>query len=502
MASPRKDRQEGFRGGLNLVADESQLGREDLRRADNARLTETGGVTKRGGTRRIHSAAVAAAVLRGGYEWARASGRQLLVVCNGQLHTGTYGLPMTWAAQTGALDAGARPQFATFRDAGAEVCYIADGGLLNKWNGAAVSVNLAGTPNVKLLATHNLRLFGAGDPSNPDTLYYSTLSNGDTLGIAASGGGAAAVRTYGAREITALIPVGTSLLIFHEAAISRFTGWSQDDIEIQSGTRGVSDDVGTIAPGTILGVEGLGYFLSDRSFYRVTEAGVEAVGQKIEPVLQSLDQSIVLRAQAAHHRAFREILVYLPDVGVFVFNYRTGGWTGPWTSLLGTAVLHTLFPAHDATRNNIVLAGGSDGFVRLLDAPTIYKDDVLSDGTGGTRFAFAAQLRRLFFGTDDDEKSLRFIHLVANLRGSQSAQVQFRTALEQGASPIQAMTSGAQWGSFEWGSFEWGAGGESLTHTVDAWGRGRFVDITLADDAEAPVLFSRVQADAFSLGRR
>ena len=68
MASPRKDRQEGFRGGLNLVADESQLGREDLRRADNARLTETGGVTKRGGTRRIHSAAVAAAVLRGGYE--------------------------------------------------------------------------------------------------------------------------------------------------------------------------------------------------------------------------------------------------------------------------------------------------------------------------------------------------------------------------------------------------------------------------------------------------
>lgn len=502
MATPAKGRQEGFRSGLNLVADESQLEPEDLRRADNARLTETGGVTKRGGTRRIHASAIASAVVRGGYEWVRASGRQLLVLCNGQLFTGTYGLPMTWSAQTGAFDAAARPQFAGFRDGSGEVCYIADGGLLNKWNGSAVSVNLAGTPNVRLLATHNLRLFGAGDPTNPDVLYVSALSNGDTLGVLASGGVIAPVRTYGSREITGLVPAGRSLLIFHEAGISIYTGWSQDDIAIDTGTRGLSDDVGTLAPDTIVSAEGYVYVLSDRSVYRVSEAGVEVIGQKIEPVIQSLDQSIVVRARAVHHRAFREILFYLPDLGIYVYNYRSGGWTGPWTSVLGSAVPHTMFAARDATRKNIALAGGDDGFIRLLDAPSIYRNDVLSDGTGGSRYVFAAQLRRLFFGTDDSEKSLRHIHVVANLRGSQSAQVQFRTAVEQGASPLVSSSTGAVWGSFTWGAFTWGSGGDSLTHTVDAWGRGRFVDVTLADDGEAAVLFSRVQADAFPLGRR
>jgi hypothetical protein len=54
MARPALlDTQPRMDGGLNSVSDEAALAPNQMRRAENARLTDFGAVTKRGGTRRV-----------------------------------------------------------------------------------------------------------------------------------------------------------------------------------------------------------------------------------------------------------------------------------------------------------------------------------------------------------------------------------------------------------------------------------------------------------------
>jgi hypothetical protein len=54
------DEQPNFSGGLNIASDRSKLRDNELWTAGEIRFTEFGGATKRGGTQRIHVAALAA----------------------------------------------------------------------------------------------------------------------------------------------------------------------------------------------------------------------------------------------------------------------------------------------------------------------------------------------------------------------------------------------------------------------------------------------------------
>src|SRR5690606_32348517 len=131
----------------------------------------------------------------------------------------------------------------------------------------------------------------------------------------ANGGGSARVRTFGISEITGLQVLGSSLLIFHRDGISRFTGWSQDDIDIDAGAEGITQDVGTISPASIVVVENYCYFLTDRGVYRTNGQSVEEISPSIASVFRALDRALLARAQAVHNRKFGEIWFYLPDVG-------------------------------------------------------------------------------------------------------------------------------------------------------------------------------------------
>lgn len=491
------DSQESFKDGLNTTADLSQLGRAELRRAENARLSEFGAVSKRRGTKRTHSAALAAAIL-GGFSWDRASGVEQLVVANGDLHTGVYGIPITWSNEGGTLSGSVLPSFASFRDGSAEVAYLADGGLLNKWDGSTLTENIAGTPAVKVIAVYNQRLYGiTGDD---ETLYWGPLNNGDGLGNVGAGGGSAIVRTFGKMRLRGLLPLGSSLLLFHVQGISRFTGWTQDDVSIATGTQGVSADVGTIAPHAIVAVENVGYFLSDRGVYEVTEGGVRSISSKIETVLQSLSQADFVRARAVHCKAAREVWFYLPDVGIYAYNYRLGSWTGPWTGVFVDQTPQALWPALDTSSTPIVLSGHADGFVRKCDEPTI-KDDVLSDSSGGTTYSLIAQFRRFYFRRPTHEKALRWLSVTANLRGSTTAALSWAMEVAANASETLPATAGGVWGSGTWGSGTWG-GQQSKPLTVHAHGRGPSLDVTLTDDAAAELVISRLEAQAFDMGQR
>lgn len=500
------DRQSSFAGGLNTTADISQLRPNELRVARNARLTEYGAVLKRRGTQRIHATALeSGSPVKTGYYWADAD--KLLAIANGRLHDANTGLPTTWTARGLANDFSDTvfPDIVAFRDISANVVYIADGGLLNKWNGTTLTLNIAGTPIASRLAVQNNRLFSIN--GSDQTLQFSGLGNGDTLGDTGNNGGNAIIRTFGQQKLKALLPIANSLAIFHEEGVSRFTGWSIDDFDIDAGTRGISSDTGTIAPRSVVAVENVGFFLSDRGFYAITESGVVPISTNIEADLRPLSQADFDRVTAVHSRRTQEVWFFVPGKGVYVLNYRLraekapfGVWTGPWDGAYLTG-LETLFPCNDAADKPIVLMGDSSGFVHHADRDAIYRDNIASDGTGGSSVQMTAQLHRMFFGSHYDTVALRYLYGTLDPRGSTTLGVSWETLRASGQRTWPNLVTFISWNGTTWNGGTWGTGG-ALNRRVQVHGRGPYIDITVSDSADAEVLFSQIEAEGFLYGRR
>ena len=80
-----QDSQLRFDGGLNSVSDELALLPNQVRKTINARLTDFGAITKRGGTQRVHSTAFGNDI-QNGYTWVKANGSsKTMVIANGLL---------------------------------------------------------------------------------------------------------------------------------------------------------------------------------------------------------------------------------------------------------------------------------------------------------------------------------------------------------------------------------------------------------------------------------
>lgn len=495
------DTQAGFGGGLNTVADESQLEPNQFRQGVNVRLTEANAARKRFGTRRLHSSALAGgSTVRGGYSWNRPTGAIQLAVAGGNLYHGTLSYGMIWTAVPGVLDATVYPSFAAFREADLDdVVYIADGGLLNKWSAAdGFTANLVNTPAVTQICVFNRRLFGV--TGTDEKLYWSALDNGDTLGVVASKGGVARVLTFGDQRLTAVAPFRASLFLFHVSGISKFTGWSQDDINIQAGTTGVTGDVGTIAPRSIVVLENGVLFLSDRGIYVAAEEGVAPVSANIDVDFSNLTATQLAQVCAAHNRSKREVWFFIPGKGVYVYNYRTQTWTGPWTGTYSAEATdtHALWEAIDADEKPIVLCGDVAGYVKRTDVQGIYTDDVAADGTGGTPYTMVLRCHRMFSGSIASEKSYRWAYVLADVDSSEACTIGWTTFTTNGAYTLGGSSA---WGTGTWGAGVWGGEGV-IPFRIPIHGRGGYADITITDAGNRSPLFSRVEIEAFDMGRR
>lgn len=435
---PLVERQGGFLGGINTAAfgDGNStswlLQPGEMPSCINAEITSNGSIEKRRGTQRVHVAAIGGgASVKRGIEWY--DGDVLVnniilqvAISNGRAYTGEYSTSMTWTARGGAadFDATVTPDLVPFRDATENVLYIFDGGPLNKINSAfAVTLNIAGTPNVLRGCVYNLRLWGSGDTANPNRLYWSDLGNGDTLGNTGSGGGFADIRTFAKQRITAIIPLAASLLIFHDTGISRFTGWSQEDFDVDSGTSGISNDVGTINPQSIVVVENIAYFVTTRGLYAASESGVQQVAKKLKAGTNFFISTPMF---AGHLAETKEILFLTPANGGVRYNYLTDnavnitlGWT-----------VNCLWPATNAITSPrpLLLGGGNDGFVRnmrILSGGNRL-DDILSDNSGGSTFSFSVGLRRIFFNQPTTIKRFRFVYLFCDTVPPSTANFNFK----------------------------------------------------------------------------
>jgi hypothetical protein len=446
------DARNNWLGGLNTAVNPDSVPANQLvaMSPGNARLVDPyGAIAKRSGSRRLHPNAIGiGAPVKGLYQWDAPAGKQVVAISNGRFYhkTSEFGdftevVPSQLFSTTGATF------FAPFRSTSASaalVLYMASAnGNVYSWNGTTLS-NLDGVtsiPTATALMPYHTRMF-YNDTTLKKHLTWTKVGDATVATTGgATDGGAAIVDLLSGEEIKQFAVIGSSLAIATEDSIVRFTGYSNEDIVIAQDTEGISSTIGTFGPQTFITAEGFGAVLSDRGPYLVTESGVTPVGADVEPNFRQMDRlpAAVNRLSVGHHRGRQELWFqtkYVSTNAMMVWNYRTQKWTRfTYSSPVNP---RSLARYEDPNGEEFLIAGCADGFVRHMD--TGMKDDVLSDGTGGTNITMTVEVAPTFFASGPGTlKSLDRMMLQATLPSGHALKVQ--TAFDEASFTDTAITA-------------------------------------------------------------
>lgn len=493
------DGQQGFGGGLNTTADDLSIGATQFRAGANARITETGAVKPRLGVQYMHASAIAAAPVGGGFYWPQTGLH--LIACGTDLYKTTGWRPWTSFTSIGAgLTSGRRVRFAQFFDAGGnDVVFFVGETQLMRTDGTTITTVGASPSNLTHVWVYNQRLYAL--EKDTEILYWSGIGNGDTLGVAASGGGAASMRMSGDGNTVAARPVGGSNIVLLQSGVAVQTGVSFDDFGIAAGSQGLSPEVGGCGPDCFVVGENEGYFLAPTGFYSVSPTGLRAIDPAIEATLRSLDRGSWNDVLSVMSRREKEAWFYIPAVGVYVFSVRSGGWIGPWTGAYLSPAPTAMWEAVDSQKRSVVLMGDANGFVREADVLGTDLDNIASDGTGGTAISWDVRLRRFFPANISRSKSLRSGFIVCSLRGASHIDIYYKTRSGIGTYRLSG-DAVPVWGSGQkWGVGVWGSPMSFETFRFPLEGRGEWLDVWFTTDGGGEPIVSSLLAVGFDGSR-
>ncbi len=433
------DQRFDWRGGVNTSFNPDALDATELRASQNARAGKYGAIEKRKGTKRIHTDTFVSPV--GMFVWDDpTNGRSVVVASNTEFYHKTLAATtFTEVLSTLTTLLVHYYIFAQHRIAGTATLYFADNGALRKWDGTTLTTSISGAPGAYYITVYKTRMF-ATDGSK--TLYWSKIDAPETWS-ATSGGGQADVETYDSEGLVGLASAGSSLLLFKEDSIARYTGVTAAEIRIDRETEGVSNDVGCIAPSTIVTFEdNFVFFLSDRGAYIASEVGVQAIGINIECYLDdNVDTDRWGLSSAVHHKGRREIWMTIPVTNgnsyeTWIYNYRLGSWWGPQLFTYNALVM-TPYEKSDGTETVLLLGGG---FAREADATDTTTDDLTTSDTGGTTITMDVELPELFFGDPMRFKLANMSQVVRADLGA-SGSLTFRTNSDDQAQADMTLAS-------------------------------------------------------------
>lgn len=485
-------------------------GKAKLKLAQNVRVDWTSGeLVKRPGTTRAsnNTSSVAIALTR----W---QGAVVAATSTGSLEyfspgTTASAVAIINATSTHSYDPGTPPNFTVFANAaGAKVLYFADNSTnsLCYINSSFAPTNhLANTPNVRCLASYNNRLWALGNTSSTyNTLYYSTLGNGDTLGTAA-GGGEIILNAQGEGVATAIIPLGQSLMIINNNGLSRLTGYGLDDIAVSSAVRLNNVTVGSLIQRSVIVVDDQrGFFTgTDAIIYEFTEFGITPVSQAIQSSCTAgvaVTGTLILAATSDLTLAVpndKEVWFFFAATKrIYVYNYALRVWTGPWLNANGSSPIDTtrwypvatyVTPVNTTITIPVVyIVSGTDVNVYRM-TETITTDLVASGGaaTSGTAISMTIKTTPIpFFDDLFSEGALRFVYAVF----SHVANIVFTTDCSNGVQ-VQATMTG---------------GGTDLMvrERAQGSGNGSYVSLGVIDSTAYASRISVLGCEGFSYGRR
>lgn len=366
-------------GGLNPVSDPAAVGPNQARQLTNARLSVYGSATRRGGTRKVLTAAVSASSTGNvGIYWPKFSKAVVIAGTTQNLFTADppNSFTTTWTMTMSAGTAFKALSVALFQDATTEVLYgESQAGGLWKWDGTTSTNVTAGTPSsVQGICVYDARLWGWHSTASTNSVFYSALNNGDALGVASLGGGEIVVKTYGDAPIVACAPVGASLLIFHKIGISRLTGFGQSDLSVSP--QPATKDIEICGPSAVTIYHNAAWVATMQGLYQVTEGGATPVGtpETPDPTIAAIAASTTPdRIMVYANQNTFEIWVVIPGTGVYCYHVLLGAWSGPWNGAVCASAAPSIpFAIKDLTlqlNQRTVLPPDTNGLMWEVDAP-------------------------------------------------------------------------------------------------------------------------------------
>lgn len=465
-----------FLGGVNTSVPPHRIGAEEVVSSRNLRSTEQyGSLVTRAGSKRLHSDVLPAAPTAIG-QWDAPGGTQEFAFSGGDLYYKDSAATV-WTRVALALDETLPPGYAVHRSGSDNRLFFGDGTSLYTFDGATASV-VAGAPSVRKLEVYKARGFGI----HTGNLLHASAVDDLTDWSISSGGLTTPIQTYDADDLNGILVIGGSLILTKENNVSRYSGVGVYDTRVETNTDGISAEVGLIAPQTLIRVgEDVGFMLTDRGPYLVTESGVREAGMKVEPSFDWENRGLWSNSVAVHNRRRREVWLFT-NLGWWVFNYRTQSWSGPWD--------YQAFSVSSASRyerssgQESVMAAGTDGFVRDGDfgAPV---DDVLFDGTGGAAVPVEVRLRDMTFGHPTRRKNLSLTQTVTADLGA-TGELQASWTGSDGREVVTRHPSA-------------GAGVRDYTSRPKVMGER--IEVTLSDESGEEIRIDNVALQA-KLGRR
>ncbi len=308
IVSPKYD---NFKGGLNIRDFWHTIKDDELTLANNIRLDEGGVVRRRGGWAKYTSAAVGTSgnligVTQGTFVSGGTETRYVIATDGVKVF---YFTGSVWTDITGGtVMAPAATTLVSFQQmAGLLIGF--DG--LNAawtWDGAAGSIALlGGTPPIGNIGiVWQNRLFFAGVPTARSRLYYSAIGDPATWGASAY---IDIPSPYDGDDITGLGILFGNLIIFKRNSIYIIQGDAPENFVVSK----TNAAVGCVSPYSVIAVENLIYFVSDKGLYAMNLSNTKQVCYKVEPnynraVTNQIAGSLTKnRIQASRYRYRNEI---------------------------------------------------------------------------------------------------------------------------------------------------------------------------------------------------
>lgn len=311
------------------------------------------------------------------------------------------------------LESGKVPSYTTFND----IVIISSDSTTDvpkSWDGTTAQ-NLAGTPpNFSFTVKHKNRVWAAGDASNPSKLYYSAYLNPeDWIGL---GSGELNIDPDDGDAITGIVSYKNELWVFkgpYKGSIHRVSGSAptgSDPFSLESFVHGI----GAVAHNTIFGFsDDIGFMWSDGTIHSLKATA--SYGDFSEVAL-SRPINNYIREHVNFQRLKHAYAVDWPDFGVVLFavpmdssqqpnmvlmmDYRFQNlrWAR-WSSFSNTCVSLANVVDSAASNRRIVMAGGTDGFIRKYGQATRSID-------GSSSISYKVTLPHLNYGDGVSMKTL------------------------------------------------------------------------------------------------
>jgi hypothetical protein len=269
-----------FRGGLNIRDAAHVIKDNECTEAQNVYFNADGGVNKRGGWTRLVVAAVGTTSnLIGVYQaaWVNTGTVTRKVIA-------TDGVKIFWLNGTAWTEITGALTMTTADNT--IVSFIQMNNLLIgydgknapwKWDGAAASASaLAGTPPTGNIATvWQNRMWWAGT-ALPTRLYYSAAADPESYPAT---GYIDVPSAYDGEAITGLAILYGNLIIFKRYSIYILQGSDPDNFILSK----TNSSVGCVSPYSVVSVDNLVYFVSDKGLYAMNLSNTRQLCYKVEP---------------------------------------------------------------------------------------------------------------------------------------------------------------------------------------------------------------------------